>query len=178
MTSYPTNPLIGLTTPISQMDRLATALATLPTTAAVLSPTNNLANIVTSGARMTATCGGANYVKFMPLFSTSGATNITLSVVGWNRSGIIGTASNQYTYFPTPIASLTITAGTTAVSGTGDTAFGAASMALAQGDAKIYNASGSCLFGYFVVDVLGCEFVSVLGQHAGTTNYVAYVARF
>lgn len=176
MSHYANANYVALTTPSSSSDRTATGLINAATAIATVSATSIASQIWTRTGAITIGTQGWNYARITPIFSVD-ATTYTLSVIGWNRStGFVGAAPNTYLWIPTPLCQLTVTTGGS-ISGTQDTAFGASSMVLAQGDAKIYNASSYSNFGGFVVDLLGAEITSIIGFRAAGGNWLPYVGR-
>lgn len=124
--------------------------------------------------RQALACLNANYARIAPLINAS-ALSYTLHVIGWSKSGATSSmANNLPTYVPYPLASVTVTSGTLTVTGS---LLGAASFALINGDAKFYASSAVCPVGFMLVDLCGCDMLTLhpVGPDATSRNFRAYV---
>ena len=170
---------VALTTPPSQIDLALGSLTSISTTPQVFQPTSTYSSVLSAAGRITQPCTGWNYAKIMPICNTASIT-FTLTVIGWNRGALIGTTgSNVYNWVSQPLVQLSVTTGSTAVSGTPlGTLYGVSSFALSQGDSKIYNGTANSPNGFFVVDLLGCELFSITGTTvSGSATITAWTAR-
>lgn len=124
--------------------------------------------------RQSLACLNANYARIAPLINAS-ALSYTLHVMGWSKAGATSSmANNLPTYVPYPLASVTVTSGTLTVTGS---LLGAASFALINGDAKFFAGSAVCPIGFMLVDLCGCDMLTLhpVGPDATSRSFRAYI---
>jgi len=164
--------------------RTAQAASELPTTdfaftstATSFIPTQTYASTqgsTSAPGRQAMACLNANYARIAPLINAT-SLSYTLHVIGWSKAGATSSmANNLPTYVPYPLASVTVTTGTVTVTGS---LIGAASFALINGDAKFYGSSAVCPVGFMLVDLCGCDMLTLhpVGPDATSRSFRAYI---
>jgi hypothetical protein len=155
-----------------------TQLKTAQDPVKLLSATNITANTTASTETITTTqpasAGGAvvfsagnlNYLKIIPLLSTA-ANSPTLRVTGWTKSDTGGYWVPQQLFYGT--VSSVASSGTSINSTTLYTATG---FTKTDGDAKVYNVTGTNSGGMLLVDTLGCQLIKIEFGNTTTASTV------
>jgi hypothetical protein len=107
-----------------------------------------------------------NYAKIQSYTSASGATNVVMHVIGWNRS-------QDGTWRPQLITTCSITNGTVSATINGSSLFPGLTYVKNFGDCKIYNGNtAAAQGGFIIVDVCGAELLEIAfsGTAATTAN--------
>ena len=107
-----------------------------------------------------------NYAKIQSLTSASGATNVVMHVIGWNKS-------YDGTWRPQLLTTCTITNGTVATTINSASLYPGLTYVKNYGDCKIYNGNtAAAQGGFIIVDLCGAELleIAITGTAATTAN--------
>lgn len=111
-----------------------------------------------------------NYVRIVPLFSTTLAAGQAIRVVGYTKSDVGNFFVPQQLFYGTVTA---INASATAFSNASNNLYPALTITKQEGDAKVYNSSTTSRSAAgLIIDTLGCQFIEIefVATAAGVAN--------